>query len=60
MAVPAEMPVTPPPPLTVATDVLLLVQEIPPVVASVKNDTALTQTSVLPLIGRGAEFTVIL
>jgi hypothetical protein len=54
------MPVTPPEPLIVATDVLSLAHDIPPVVASDRKVTLPTHALVVPAIGNGAVLTVML
>ena len=51
MAVPADMPVTRPVEVTVATDGLLLLH-VPPGVASVNSVDVPTQVDVLPEIGK--------
>ena len=56
--VPDVTPVTTPEAVTVATDVVLLVQDVPPVVASVSTVVAPAHIAVVPEIGATAAFTV--
>jgi hypothetical protein len=56
---PVEIPVTTPDPApTVATDVLLLVHDTPPEVASLSEVVPPTQILVLPVIASGTAITV--
>ena len=59
VVVPPATPVIAPEFVIVATDVVLLLQDMPPEVASFSKPTAPTQTVVVPVIGNGSALMVI-